>query len=116
MHVAGPAPGPAPTAVAAYDGLATQWQKGAANVYGPLATALVAASPVPLRGRLVLDSGSGTGAVARAATASGALVVAAERSLTMLNHQHANRGPVWLPTCWTYRSRTALSTWRWPVS
>jgi SAM-dependent methyltransferase len=87
MHVAGPAPGPAPTAVAAYDGLATQWQKGAANVYGPLATALVAASPVPLRGRLVLDAGSGTGAVARAAAASGAVVVAAERSLTMVSHQ-----------------------------
>lgn len=62
-------------------------------MYGPLATALVAASPVPLCGRLVLDAGSGIGAVARAATARGAHVVAAELSLTMVSHQHGQPWP-----------------------
>jgi SAM-dependent methyltransferase len=93
VDVAGPTPGPGSTILTAYDGLASEWERGAANVYQPLAAALVATSPVALDGRLVLDSGSGTGAVARAATASGALVVAAERSLTMLNHQHGQPWP-----------------------
>jgi SAM-dependent methyltransferase len=93
VDVAGPAPAPGSTTLTAYDGLASEWERGAANVYRPLATVLVAASPVPLGGRLVLDAGSGTGAVASAATARGARVVAAERNLTMVNHQDRQPWP-----------------------
>ncbi|HXQ19831.1 MAG TPA: class I SAM-dependent methyltransferase [Acidimicrobiales bacterium] len=53
-------------------------------VYRPLAVALVAACPVRLAGRRVLDVGSGPGAVASAAAAAGATVVAVDRSAPML--------------------------------
>ncbi len=69
-----------------YDGLAAQWETGAGLVYRPLAGALLAASPIPLAGRLVLDVGTGTGAVAEAAAARGAHVVAADRSWGMVAH------------------------------
>ncbi|HEV7828721.1 MAG TPA: class I SAM-dependent methyltransferase [Pseudonocardiaceae bacterium] len=69
-----------------YDGLAPRWDAAAGMVYRPLARSLVAASPVALAGRLVLDAGSGTGAVAQAAAARGARVVAADRSRGMLSY------------------------------
>jgi ubiquinone/menaquinone biosynthesis C-methylase UbiE len=72
----------------AYDGLAESWDRAAGLVYRPLARSLVAASPMALRGRLVVDAGSGTGAVAQAARAYGARVVAADRSLGMIVYQH----------------------------
>jgi len=53
-------------------------------VYRPLARALVATSPVPLAGRLVLDVGSGTGAVAEAADTAGAHVVTTDRTHEMI--------------------------------
>jgi len=77
----------------AYDGLAAGWDTGAGHVYRPLARALVAASPVALGGRLVLDVGSGTGAVAEAAAASGARVVAADRTVSMVAYQGTERWP-----------------------
>jgi ubiquinone/menaquinone biosynthesis C-methylase UbiE len=67
-----------------YDRLATTWGTDAGRVYGPLAASLVRASPVALPGKVVLDLGSGTGVVARAATAAGATVVAADCSFPML--------------------------------
>jgi SAM-dependent methyltransferase len=70
----------------AYDGLAPGWDAAAGMVYRPLARSLVEASPVALAGRLVLDAGSGTGAVAQAAAARGAQVVAADRSCGMLSY------------------------------
>jgi ubiquinone/menaquinone biosynthesis C-methylase UbiE len=93
VAVAGPPLGLGSTTHTAYDGLASEWDTGAAHVYRPLAAMLVAASPIALGGRLVLDVGSGTGAVARAATVSGARVVAAEQSLTMLSHQRPQPWP-----------------------
>ncbi len=60
-------------------------------VYGPLATALVEASPGPWAGCRVLDVGSGTGMVADAAEARGATVVAADLAVGMLRHQHVLR-------------------------
>jgi SAM-dependent methyltransferase len=75
----------------AYDGLAAGWDRAAGPVYRPLALALVAASPAPLRGRPVLDVGSGTGAVAEAAEAAGAGVVTADLS----NHMVAFGGSRW---------------------
>lgn len=77
----------------AYDGLAERWDTGAGQVYRPLARALAAASPVSLAGRLVLDVGSGTGAVATALAARGARVVVADASVSMLTYPGAQRWP-----------------------
>lgn len=79
--------------VTAYDGLASAWSSGAGHVYGPLARALVAAVPVPLDGHLVLDAGSGTGAVAEAAAARGARVVTADRTAGMIAYQRGQHRP-----------------------
>lgn len=73
------------TLPASYDDLASAWETGAGKVYRPLAQALVASSPVPLRGRHVLDAGCGTGMVAAAAADEGAAVTALDRSLGMLH-------------------------------
>jgi SAM-dependent methyltransferase len=70
----------------AYDDLAAEWDGAAGPVYRPLARLLVQASPVPLAARLILDVGSGTGAVTQAAEAVGARVVAADRSFSMAAH------------------------------
>jgi ubiquinone/menaquinone biosynthesis C-methylase UbiE len=71
-----------------YDGLAAAWGKDAGRVYEPLARSLAKASPVTLAGKLVLDLGSGTGAVAQAAVARGAQVVVADCSFNMLVPGH----------------------------
>ena len=76
-----------------YDGLATRWEAGPSHVYRPLARVLVAASPVSLTGRLVLDVGSGTGAIAEAAAARGARVVAADQTVGMVAYQGTQRWP-----------------------
>lgn len=77
----------------AYDGLAPEWDAAAGLVYRPLARSLVAASPVALAGCLVLDVGSGTGAVAQAAAARGARVVAVDRSTEMVSYGSAQGWP-----------------------
>jgi demethylmenaquinone methyltransferase/2-methoxy-6-polyprenyl-1,4-benzoquinol methylase len=69
----------------AYDHLARAWDEGAGLVYRPLARLLVRSSPAGLAGWTVLDAGSGTGAVAQAATAVGASVVVLDRSPGMLS-------------------------------
>lgn len=72
------------TAVA-YDNSAAAWQAGPDRVYQRLAGAMVAASPVEIAGRRILDVGAGTGAASRAALAAGAAtVVAADMSAGML--------------------------------
>ncbi len=76
-----------------YDGLAAGWEAGSRHVYRPLARLLVAASPLRLAGQLVLDVGSGTGAVAEAAAASGARVVAADQTVSMVAYQGTQRWP-----------------------
>ena len=70
---------------AGYDAAADDWSGGPGPVYDRLAAALVAAAPVPLAGRLVLDVGAGPGVAGRAALAAGARrVVAADLSEPML--------------------------------
>jgi len=70
---------------AGYDAAADGWDTGPGPIYEPLAQALVAAAPVPLTGRVVLDLGAGTGAAGRAALSAGARqLVAADLSLPML--------------------------------
>ncbi len=70
---------------AGYDAAAEEWADGPGLMYAQLARVLVAAAPVPLAGRLVLDLGSGAGVAGRAALAAGARhVVAADLSEGML--------------------------------
>ena len=70
---------------AAYESAAAGWAAGPAQVYGPLARALVGAASVPVTGRRVLDLGAGTGVAGRAALAAGAgQVVAADLAGAML--------------------------------
>ena len=77
----------------AYSVGAAAWAEGPARVYQRLAELLVAFSPEPLGGRLVLDLGSGTGDGSRAALAAGARVIAADLALGMLQRGRADRPP-----------------------
>jgi SAM-dependent methyltransferase len=73
----------------AYDATAAAWGSGPALVYDRLAVALVAASPVALADRLVLDVGAGTGAASQAAAALGAHVVAVDLAPAMVRANRA---------------------------
>jgi ubiquinone/menaquinone biosynthesis C-methylase UbiE len=77
----------------AYDDLVGTWDTEAGPVYRPLGRALVAASPIGLAGRLVLDVGTGTGAVAEAAANAGGRVVAVDRSTSMAAYGHGRSWP-----------------------
>jgi ubiquinone/menaquinone biosynthesis C-methylase UbiE len=70
-----------------------RWALGAELVYRPIAAALVATSPHPLSGRMVLDAGAGTGAASAALRRCAAHVVAMDLSPTMLAWQAAARPP-----------------------
>lgn len=76
-----------------YAHAAEGWATGAERAYLPMAAALLAASPVPLGGKRLLDVGAGTGAVARLAVAAGARPVAFDASLAMLAHDAPHRPP-----------------------
>lgn len=77
----------------AYDRTGRSWQDGPARlVYDRLAEVLVAASPVPLAGRRVLDVGAGTGAAARSIRAAGGRPVAVDVSLGMLRANATSAG------------------------
>jgi Methyltransferase domain len=83
-------PGGAPAELTAglragYDVAAQDWAEGPGLMYAELARVLVAAAPVPLAGRVVLDLGAGDGVAGRAALAAGARrVVAVDLSEGML--------------------------------
>lgn len=76
-----------------YAGAARGWAEGAVLVYGPIAELLVAMSPHPLAGRLVLDLGAGTGAAQRALAAAEARAVAVDLSAEMLAWNAKARPP-----------------------
>jgi len=84
---------------AGYDAAAGDWAEGPGPMYAPLARALVAAAPVPLAGRLVLDLGAGGGVAGQAALAAGARhVVGVDLSEGMLRHSPGTpRGSGWRP-------------------
>lgn len=90
-----PDAGPGTDVRASYDAAAGGWASGPGPVYTRLAEALIAATPVPLAGRRVLDLGAGTGAAGRAALAAGAgQVVAADLATGMLRVAGAGLHPV----------------------
>ena len=62
----------------------------AARVYGPLAVALVRPAH-PLRARLVLDAGAGTGCGSKALAECGARVLATDLSADMLGYRRLER-------------------------
>jgi SAM-dependent methyltransferase len=68
----------------AYSRTGAAWERGPARVYDRLAEELVACAPGPIDGGLALDLGSGTGAATRALLARGALVVAVDAAVGML--------------------------------
>jgi SAM-dependent methyltransferase len=75
-----------------YRGAAAAWADGAALVYAPLATRLVARTPVPLHGLRVLDVGAGTGvAEGPLRDARVAALVAVDRSPDMLAFDRDHR-------------------------
>jgi hypothetical protein len=82
-----------------YDAAAASWPGGPGRMYARLAEALVAAAPVPVAGRLVLDLGAGDGVAGRAALAAGACrVVGADLSPGMLRRGlAASGGAAWRP-------------------
>ena len=69
------------------------WAAGVDRVYEALSRAVVAASPVPLTGRLIVDLGAGTGATTRAIAAAGGRPVALDLSYPMLAHRGRGRPP-----------------------
>ena len=80
---------------AGYDAAAQEWADGPGPMYAPLARALVAAAPMPLAGRRVLDLGAGSGVAGQAAMAAGAgQVVGADLSVAMLRRGRADQPPV----------------------
>jgi SAM-dependent methyltransferase len=69
------------------------WAQGADPAYEALSRAIVAATPVPLGGRLVADLGAGTGATSRAIAAAGGRPIALDLSTAMLGHLRSSRAP-----------------------
>lgn len=80
-------------AVDPYLSAARGWATGAQLVYRPLAAELVSRAPHPLRGRLVLDAGAGTGLGSAELARVGARPVAVDCSLGMLAWQRSVRPP-----------------------
>src|ERR1700722_19317266 len=68
----------------AYEGAAAAWADGPALLYDRLASIAIARVAEHLRNQLVLDVGSGTGALCRALRAAGATPVALDMSCDML--------------------------------
>jgi ubiquinone/menaquinone biosynthesis C-methylase UbiE len=70
-----------------------RWALGAELVYGPIAAELVASSPHPLTGRVVLDAGAGTGAASTELHRRQARILAVDLSAGMLAWRAASRPP-----------------------
>jgi SAM-dependent methyltransferase len=77
----------------AYSASAAAWQRGPSRVYDRLAALLVAAAPVSLTGRRVLDLGAGTGAATRAITGAGGEPIALDLAFGMLRGMAPARPP-----------------------
>lgn len=84
---------PAPALARAYSAAGEAWHAGPGRMYDRLAEVLVARSPVPLTGRVVLDVGAGTGAASRAISRAGGCPVALDPAVGMLVVDRADRPP-----------------------
>src|SRR3974377_1735580 len=76
-----------------YAGAARRWAPGAALVYGPIAQQIVAMSPHPLAGRVVLDSGADTGVVSLALADLGPRTVAIDLSHERMSGERGGSPP-----------------------
>lgn len=79
-------------AVRAYAGGATSWARDATPVYAPLARYLLAALPLDVGRRRVLDAGAGTGVVGDLLRDQGARVTAVDLEPDMVEHL-TGKGP-----------------------
>lgn len=77
----------------AYSATGPAWQRGPGRVYDRLAEVLVAATPVSLAGRQVLDVGAGTGAASRAIASAGGRPIAVDVAAGMLTVDRSRRPP-----------------------
>ena len=68
----------------AYGQAAEAWAAGPSRIYDVLAEELVASTPVPLEGRVVLDVGAGRGAASRAVAAAGGRAIAVDLAEAMV--------------------------------
>ncbi|MEJ7583265.1 MAG: class I SAM-dependent methyltransferase [Acidimicrobiales bacterium] len=77
----------------AYSATGAAWQVGPGRIYDVLSEHLVAHSPVPLAGRLVVDLGAGTGSATRALQRIGARPLALDAAEGMLRAGPGTRPP-----------------------
>lgn len=114
MGTQGPGRRPLAELRTGYDAAADDWDAGPGPVYEALARGLVAAAPVSLTGRVILDLGAGTGAAGRAAIAAGARqVVAADLSMAMLRrHSFKARGVTGSAACYPVAADAAALPFR----
>jgi ubiquinone/menaquinone biosynthesis C-methylase UbiE len=68
----------------AYSASGAAWQDGPARIYDRLSDVLLEHAPVPIRGRLSLDVGAGTGAASRAIARAGGIPIALDFAHGML--------------------------------
>ncbi len=79
--------------VAAYSETGAAWQAGPGPIYDRLAEAVVARTPLPLAGRLILEVGAGTGSASRAISSTGGVPVGVDPALGMLVVDRGARPP-----------------------
>ena len=77
----------------AYSASGRAWQGGPSRVYDRLSDVLLAHAPTPVRGRLALDVGAGTGAASRAIRRAGGIPIALDRAVGMLAVDQVGRPP-----------------------
>jgi ubiquinone/menaquinone biosynthesis C-methylase UbiE len=77
----------------AYDEAAEAWSEAPARIYRRLAEVALTHAVAPIRGRTVLDVGSGTGVASDAILAAGGRPIASDLSLGMLRHHRSTRPP-----------------------
>jgi ubiquinone/menaquinone biosynthesis C-methylase UbiE len=77
----------------AYGAGAAAWAAGPARIYRRLADATLDCSPTPLRDRLVLDIGTGTGVAADAITGRGGVAIGSDVAHGMLALRRGERPP-----------------------
>ena len=87
----------------AYSATGAAWQDGPGRIYDRLSDVLLEHAPAPMRGRLAIDVGAGTGAASRAIARAGGIPIAVDLAHGMLAVDRGHRPPAavadarWLP-------------------